>query len=504
MYTLFYEIIRSRPLREWLHWDYNNFQLAGDRSNIDRLFSWISEDEEFSEDDEDNNSVKKLEPVITRSSQIKELAKLVADEKALANLDMTRNLSEATLASEVLGKDKVKNAVSIIGQEVNTIFNMARHISDADRADIEELSQKIAAILETGKTQDVSAATRSLYIIDTPERHFTEITIQRYRRLKDLFLPDLSHINLFAGINNSGKTTVLEVIKLLASLNNPREFIDLIRLRAKLATKQTEMTWFIEQIVTGEFSGRFSGQDVSLSLDLEHSSVEDITYYLQTACFDVAFGDKKWSSQIHFFEKYPQRTEGEVISLCPSVLSSPFSSIDPELLKRCHTNSLKEGSKQKIIEFIRNSIDPGIQNIELDDRGRFTVVHDSISPNPDLTKFGEGLQRIFKIGLLFAGAKNGVVLIDEFENAIHAALLPKLVVLLHELSDQFNVQVFLTTHSKECIEAFATCDTLPKDNLSAYGLVEKNEQIHCAHFSGQRLAELLDTIDFDLRGGKTK
>ncbi len=92
------------------------------------------------------------------------------------------------------------------------------------------------------------------------------------------------------------------------------------------------------------------------------------------------------------------------------------------------------------------------------------MVHGCINPNPDLTMFGEGLQRIFKIGLLFAGAKNGVVIIDEFENAIHASLLSNVVVLLHELAIQFNAQVFISSHSKECIDAFALCENIPKSD----------------------------------------
>ncbi len=503
-FALFHEIVRTRAVRDWIHWDYNKFKLTGDRANLDRLFSWISEDEEFGEDEDEFEALKKLEPVIIRSSQIKELAKLISDETALANLDTTRNLSEATLASEVLSKDKVKNAISIIGQEVNTLFNISRHVSDANRADIEELSQKISAILETGKTQEVSASGRKSYLFNQVPGQFSEIEIKKFRGLKNIRLTNLAKINLFAGINNSGKTTVLEAVKLLSSLNDPRKFIDLIKRRAKVPTRQLEMGWFIEQIPEVELGGIFQEEAVSLHLMKTNSAVEDMTYYLQSACFNIFAGSETWSSTTHFFEKYPQRTEGKTSALCPSVFSSPFSGLDPELLRSCHSQSLKEGSKHCIIQFIIDHIDPGVQGIELDENGRFTVVHKYISPNPDLTKFGEGIQRIFKIGLLFAGAKNGIVIIDEFENAIHASILPKLIQLIYELACQFNVQLFLSSHSKECIDAFTRCPQLPLSDFSAYGLVEHNDGIQCAHFSGPRLNELISTIDFDLRGGKDR
>ena len=82
----------------------------------------------------------------------------------------------------------------------------------------------------------------------------------------------------------------------------------------------------------------------------------------------------------------------------------------------------------------------------------------TLSWPPDLTQFGEGVQRIFHIGLLFAYARGGIVLIDEFENAIHYTLLRPFTRLVQELAIKFDVQVFLTSHSKECIDAFVQND----------------------------------------------
>jgi len=45
-------------------------------------------------------------------------------------------------------------------------------------------------------------------------------------------------------------------------------------------------------------------------------------------------------------------------------------------------------------------------------------------------------------------------LIDEFENAIHTELRAMFAGFIDELSTLFNTQVFLTSHSKECIDAF--------------------------------------------------
>ena len=501
-YSVFREVIRNRKIRSWLKWDETD-KIAKNQENKDRLFSWFSEETVSDDDDTADDLIgnnQKLEAVLIKSAQIRDLAKIIDDEQALSNLDMTRNLTEATLASEVLGKDKVKNAISIIGQEVSAIFNMSKLIADADRAEIKLLEDKLNSLLSLGKKQLVSASSRSSYLDSGMGEKFTRIDIKSFRRLQELSLEHIGRINIIAGVNNSGKTTLLEAVKLLCSLNASKEFLNVVRGRAKTSSEQVDMTWFIEQLPTADLTANFNGNEASLKLDLDQQSLEDMMHYLVSACFDVAYADRHWSSQIHFFEKYPQRSEGDFASICPSVFSSPFSGLEPDLLRDCHAKSLKEGSKSKIIEFIRQHIDKEISNIELDEQGHFTVVHGCINPNPDLTMFGEGLQRIFKIGLLFAGAKNGVVIIDEFENAIHASLLNNVVVLLHELAIQFNVQVFISSHSKECIDAFALCENIPKSELSSYSLVDKDGELKCLYFSGERLHDLVESINFDLRG----
>ncbi len=502
-YSIFREVIRSRKIKIWLQWDEINKQ-ADNIDNQHRLFSWISQDsatpnEEI--DEEVIGNTQMLEPVLIKSTQIRDLAKIIDDEQALSNLDITRNLTEATLSSEVLGKDKVKNAISLIGQEISAIFNVSKLIVDADRAEIKHLEEKLNSLWRLGQTQTVAASSRSNYLeISDASKKFSSIKINTFRHFNKIELKNLQRINLIAGINNSGKTTLLESIQLLCSLNEAKEFLDLVRRRAKTPTEKVDMQWFLEQFPNCDLEAIYNEKEVSCKINVAPQEVEDSTYYLNTACFETTYSGQQFSSQIHFFEKYPQRTEGDIASICPSVFSSPFSGLEPELVRECHSKSLKEGSKTRIIEFIRENIDNNIDNIEQDDHGHFTVLHKTITPNPDLTQFGEGLQRIFNIGLLFAGAKNGVLIIDEFENAMHASLLNKVAELIYELAYQFNVQVFISSHSKECIDAFATSNKIPPSEISAYTLLKKNGNIKCNHFSGDQLHDLVENIDFDLRG----
>ena len=64
------------------------------------------------------------------------------------------------------------------------------------------------------------------------------------------------------------------------------------------------------------------------------------------------------------------------------------------------------------------------------------------------------MQRLFGIALALVNARNGILLIDEIENGIHYSVQPDMWHLIFRVAHQLNIQVFATTHSWDCIEAF--------------------------------------------------
>jgi len=58
------------------------------------------------------------------------------------------------------------------------------------------------------------------------------------------------------------------------------------------------------------------------------------------------------------------------------------------------------------------------------------------------------------IGLGVVGGKDGLTLIDEIENGIHYSAQPKLWRMIFETARELNTQVFATTHSYDCVQAF--------------------------------------------------
>ncbi len=72
-----------------------------------------------------------------------------------------------------------------------------------------------------------------------------------------------------------------------------------------------------------------------------------------------------------------------------------------------------------------------------------------------LNSMGDGMLRILQLILKIVPARGGFLLIDEFENGLHFSVQQQIWSLLFELAVKLDIQVFATTHSWDCVESFA-------------------------------------------------
>jgi predicted ATP-dependent endonuclease of OLD family len=316
----------------------------------------------------------------------------------------------------------------------------------------------------------------------------------------------LSRINLFAGFNNTGKTSLLEAIYLLCKQNDFNGVVDVFWRRGKIPAENIPSKWFAEQLneticVTGVFDARDSM--VKIRSLAEDGQDLDRTHYLKSVEITAQFENHKQESITRIYQDRGRETQADSIKLLSKVVfSSPFFFNEPYHYTVFYHKSVQSKSLPKILDFIHNKVISTVKDISLvDEFQRFLVNDDHFEQSMDLTSYGEGLQRIFFTSLLFASAENGVVLIDEFENAIHTDLIENFASFIYELAKKFNVQVFLTSHSKECIDAFIK--TVPSDvqkDFSFHGLVQNDDGIILnREFGGEKFFKLLKAGDVDLR-----
>ena len=507
-YNLFREILRSPSMRDWLAWD-DSKRVVTNKANLDRLFLWMSSDEHANDTLEKQREIRlPSEPIVTTIAHVRELARIINDPGAVRRLEETRSLQEATLSSSLLVKNEIDRAFTTID---SSIQNLHSRIADLDPDALDRVDQFIGQLQGVSlarKRRPPGAESRAPWkpFNEIRHRQFSSISINRYRGIDGLVLENAGRVNVIVGVNNAGKTSLLESIYLLAHQNDERALLEVVRWRGRME-RDSEPHWLVEQlpkaiVIEGIFDQveEDTAKLVTIFSDEPGEDIRDQTSFLGKLTISASYGGQSQTAGVVFFSDRSRRTNFRGRRwLCRAVFTSPFSASRAGVLERSHKESLEAGTKRRIIDFIKSRIDPGVVNIELAERTRFLVSHKDFARAPDLSSFGDGVRRIFQIGLLFASAQGGVLLIDEFENAIHASLLADFTRLVQELAVELDVQVFLTTHSKETLDAWLLNGYRTED-IVGYALGRANDRVTVARYDGEQLLRLHDAVDFDLRG----
>ena len=501
MYYTFETVISSPVMKDWIGWDDWNYQ-ATNTINSERFFNWISKVEDIEIDREDNERSTIKEPIITQYRQIKELAEIVNDAQALEQMEASRSLVKGYTYSDVIGGGRLKGALNNLKGDIQLINNFQQYLTEEQNAELAELKSKLDTLIPTNQALVQTNEGRVGKYFDDVSSHFTDFHIDSYRKLSKIDVKHLSRVNLFAGGNNVGKTSILEAFYLLSQLNNINAYLELERYRGKFID-EFHAKWIDKNFTnTIDLEGVFNGKKVALNLRSEQieENIEKLNY-LSTIVAEAKANGEILTSSIHLYSN--QNPEVRYIRsriLSNAAFTSPYR-YNIKLLHAAHSQAVKEGYFDRIIQFIRERLDNSIEKIELINDGgenRFVVTTSKLSIRLDLTKYGEGLQRVFEIALFLGYCRNGILCIDEIDSALHKSLLIDFTNFIQAMAKEFNVQVFLSTHSKECIDAFVEND-YPDDELTAYALREENGKIVCKFLEGNRLKQLVDSINIDIR-----
>lgn len=501
MYSVFEEIIKNVRVKSWLQW--NDHEMKPDNAdNEERLFSWISKETKIEYLDDGSEQEFTNEPIITKSHEIRELSKFIEDEAAIAEMEESRSITAGFILSDAVGEARLKNAIENITKEVNDVFKFSEYIGDIEIDRIEKVKTKIEKLISNESSSvEVTKRQASIYF-NHVTTHFTEIEVLKYRKLDSISINNLGKVNIFAGGNNTGKTSILELIFLFTRLNTIQSLIELEKFRGRFyqnfSTKWFDKIFVEDIIISGEFNGRSCGLKIS---KYESQESFDKSHYLNSVLSESNVSNDSFSSTMHLFSNTdPQLFYDKSQFLCEATFTSPYRFND-DLLKKAHAKSIQDKYFDRILNFIKDKMDDSIEKIEMvniDGENRFMVSSAKIEHAVDITKYGEGLQRVFEIALLMGYSSNGVICIDELDSALHKSLLIDFTSFIQQLADDFNVQVFLTTHSKECIDAFVEND-YPDDELTAFSLTEENGKTICKFIEGNKLKRLVGSMNLDIR-----
>lgn len=365
-----------------------------------------------------------------------------------------------------------------------------------------------------------------------------DLTIHRFRGIRELVLPGLGQVNLLVGGNNSGKTSVLEALALYCAPLDPWTWIDTAGRREPGSLRSSPLVqrlrWLFPQEIgidrTSLYEGsiRLSGAGPfpvhsftaeyrellgtrwesmpSASDDDARSEELDVKVERRGAQIDVEI-EVDQGDQLTFFERPPlqhsftfwqdERFRSPRKSMGPMLPAETISPYDHWLRSlpalRFSEAKLGGGSEEPILALLK-TIDPRISGAEvlLEPYGHQPTLflRDDNAGLLPLSAFGDGFRRILLMALTLPRVAGGVLLIDEIETAIHVSALGKVFRWLLDACKQYDVQLFVTTHSLEALDAILAADTTPEEDVVGYRL-EHTDSGHQVKRYGEDLLKRL-------------
>lgn len=326
------------------------------------------------------------------------------------------------------------------------------------------------------------------------EKLLPSLEIHGFRAFDHLTLKTLGRVNLIVGKNNAGKTSLLEAIWIYANQGSPAILRTLLEGRDEIRQddprfvrdESENQILPIRYLFNGRSAfksikdpiiiGPIGSPDKTLRLNFKWYTefietdkgirrlldVEDLDQ-AQNPIPGIAIQFGKGSPLAYrldrqYLKRYREPLELPIEGKCIFVPANGLSSIEIEK----YWDSIALTSLEDDILQSLQIIEPGVDRINFVglsqySRGRERVpivkLHGVEEPIP-LRSLGEGMNRLLGIALALANARGKMLLIDEVESGLHYSVQLSIWQLIFRMAKQLDVEVFATTHSWDCVEAF--------------------------------------------------
>ena len=339
--------------------------------------------------------------------------------------------------------------------------------------------------------------------------HFSDLSIEGFRGFKHLSISPLGRVTLITGKNNTGKSSILEALRLhtdnaaLSTVHSILRFRE-ENIRGSVDEERfydSESAFQVSSLFRGfpQLSERFepilistsgNGHPMWLTMRVdwfeEETDSEGVRRLVsqrdlqsgETEAIAALVVETEKGKQIRsLFSRIarmgrPPRFGLSDAMRMPCVLLSSYGGEETDTLGSLWDGIALTDGEKDVVEALR-IIDTRISDVsmvagEVNSRRRTAIVRaDNLLRPVPLRSFGDGLNRLFAMVLSLVNARGGILLIDEFENGLHHTVQLDAWRMIFRLALNLDVQVFATTHSKDAVEAFqqAAAETLESGAL---------------------------------------
>ena len=350
-----------------------------------------------------------------------------------------------------------------------------------------------------------------------------DVNIKGFRGLQDFSMKNLGRINLLVGTNNSGKSSILEALELMSSRGSLRSIWS-------ATSRRGERLLFDDDRRYSDVSHLFYGHGFEVGSKIEicagsnatckRFSMEvvwlpedksELIVDLPPSEMNDPLGLKlEWknglpsqpllvplSTRGGLSSRYISRSSVDKID-SPPIQFISTAALSPEEVLSLFDQVVLTPEEDLLVEALR-TIEPNIERIASigSDRARFAsgvrqgnIVVKLLNHRDRIPigSMGDGIWRMLGIALSLVNAKNGILLIDEIDTGLHYSVLSKMWHLVKTTSERLNIQVFATTHSRDCYESLASIsrDEISEGSCVTIQRIERNAK-QAISFSEQEI-----------------
>ncbi len=371
-------------------------------------------------------------------------------------------------------------------------------------------------------------------------KHISEIRIDSYRGIQDLAIKDLAEINILLGDNNCGKTSVLELLSILEyplslkacahvearrediigglnyrcvdsifNVNNESRYIGYgLQLNESFLKISCKDRYYEENLKLKEI--RLLDEGLYEEFREDYASLSDReknTLLIQAKKHELEWELSKDKDKItkkerlYLFDRYREKLE-EDASYSPILRTRLILPHEHKYYNKTINETLKDTENQMLLLDMLKMFDPNIININaFSEDGDIVYMISSRSNRKalPLSSYGDGMRKAVYMLSEIIQIKNGLVLIDEFETAIHTSVMDKMFQIIIESCKRQNNQLFIATHSLEALEKILHNNEEYLDDVRVITLYKSNELTVARNLDGRKALEAKDELGMELR-----
>lgn len=276
----------------------------------------------------------------------------------------------------------------------------------------------------------------------------TNLEIQQFRGLEHVKFENLGRANLILGGNNTGKTSILEALTLL--LGSKEQLQILPRIFRETPKGNAEMNSNFWRHI------------------LKDDDIENLKISANELALNGLIKGKEWYLRKSPSEIYPNDfvriNSNGAVSVMRTEKTCSLSTIstghqDPTLISDLYSQiaPLNPKNESRLEYLLKESIEPRLISLRYGKSigAKQSLVHVDLGENKMLpfTQLGQAFSRTLQVYCEIFASRPKILLIDEIENGLYYEGMEDYWKGLMAVLEDQDIQLFATTHSRECMEA---------------------------------------------------